>query len=780
MEFHDGQAWIDALTAAPDPGEPLDRMIMFRDRIAGAGTEEPEDTLVGLLRPRLEDAGLATTVDRALRRWFEHHLADSVETVQTEGWNLYVQAWEQALGMALRLRPRETARFLADKFDGLDDWTHTLSANGFDLRRRYYEALAHVQPDRRFLSLWYDLCDRAGLERNQTWLDTGLTGLRFLPRHGDAAPVNPEVFEGVARWARHLSDTEADRAWFDDQWPMIQALNGLDDDAAAGQARPLLARHGHKPFARWWAEALGLDAPDPANAPDARTEPSQGETDQKLKEIRNATEDAIPGIVDGFIRRHEAYADANLDRTHLPRALNRAGHTVLDRAPAQAVRLARTALAWEWDNAHNWLLLSRGLHRAGRTAEAERVLWKACRVGPDWVRCRNELAKVLRLRRRPAEAEALYRETTRRFDDDAASRNALAHLLRTQGHDEAAEQVYRATVRGFRDNAVSRTALARLLRDQERFEEAETLYNEVRGMDRNNPVCRVDLGLMLLDLGRPVETVEALRDEIPAHEHAGIRILNAHIEAVKAGRTRPRRDRDETEAPEPEPLAGDARWQGLAEEADAAWADFLLSDAFGESAGLVLSTPEERRRLRDEARAKLEQLHATNPHHPVVRLVAWRHGLRREPDILEAPAHDDFPTRLAVAIANRGGDGPERLESLWRDFTDTDHRAMTAVALLVVDARATEQVVEALQAFQHTDNERRRADPAFTHLRRHLGRHLPLPEWPPGVVAQLLTQKLQSLHAPLRDILDIVLLALVERHAPDSSLEDAVETAEAA
>ncbi|MEO5335663.1 MAG: hypothetical protein H7841_02035 [Magnetospirillum sp. WYHS-4] len=348
MGFLAEQAWWAEFEA--DPEGRLDDLLDGELVVESLAGIDPGQALVALFRP-LAAAGdtRLDRLDEQLLAWFRARLGDSPEAIAAYGRNAYVIRAQEALGTVLRLPLVRSRRGLAEGFDEFTPWTEGVRSDGArDLRRDYWRLLARSQESRRLLGLWYELCEQAGRRYPESYLDLGLAGLRGLPWPETGPEPGDELLHGLARWARRLADRPADKARFLDQWHLIVAQYPRGPAYWPERLENLLPGYGKAPFVAWWREELGLAERAPTN----NWEPSKADTDSFLKKIAKLSGEALRSEVDKYHDKHEAYVARTGDRFHLPMSLNRVGNAVLEKAPALALRLARTALEHEPNNEH--------------------------------------------------------------------------------------------------------------------------------------------------------------------------------------------------------------------------------------------------------------------------------------------------------------------------------------------------------------------------------------------------------------------------------------------
>lgn len=687
--YPNAEAWLQAFRL--EPALRLDRLLRSFDSISPLQRGEPHDAALLALRS-FGDGGDRTEADRALARWLEERLGEPLATVAEIGWNAYVSEVMEGFSLATRMPGEATGRLLRDRFEEFDAWTRSLSKDGpGDLRLRFLLALAQNQTTRRFLGLWYRLCTDCGRGLlPPIYLTAGITGLQRLPLDADGNPAIAECVEGLARWARHLPDSEDARDRFLMHWRAFTSRHPRKPDAWAALTADARSGLGACPTAAWWREELDLgeigEQPSPVHRPE------KADTDKLIGVIAGGVSPQVGEAVMKFAAWHERYAAASFDLIDLPRAFNRIGNALLRQgtrpAVALAERLAVRALDHVPNDENSWVLWAQAVEARGDRAQAEAILWRATRRFPDNAAVRTVLAGMLEQAGRVGEAEALYRETLRILPDNAHARAALAKLLAEHGRAPAAEALYRETLARAPGDDVARNALAKLLADHGRTDEAVLLYRETMERSSDNAVSRLDLGLLLLRLGRRDEVLP-IQEELERLKHTGANTLRAHLE----GKVKPQLWSPRSLPTLPEDVT-------LPTDAAAIRAGFRLSPALARS-DFVLLTTDDVTALREKARALLTEALRGDPNNPVVRLMAHRHRIPGAVPLAREEARRvaarDYGLRLELA---RGDGDPLALEWLYEDFPDADRRALTACAWLHALGKAKPSP-EALQAAAH-------------------------------------------------------------------------------
>jgi tetratricopeptide (TPR) repeat protein len=365
--------------------------------------------------------------------------------------------------------------------------------------------------------------------------------------------------------------------------------------------------------------------------------------------------------------------------------------------------------------------------RLGRGAAAVKVLWQGIASDPGRVENRNILATPLIRLDRIAEAEALYRETMRLFPTDDVSRNALAKLLADKGRIAEAEALYRETMAGFPQDTYFRQGLGLLLLeyrpDADGVREVETLLSDLRAI-------------------KPKEA-GTLQHHLARHRRGEPfqRGLGGHAAAGEEGA-----------------LAAGKLPSGLLVAADIRRAEFLLGGALDRD-DLLLTTPEERARLRQEAIKTLTELLAGDPTNPALLLIARRY--RDKFPALDVA--DEEIIALAegspvLAIAAR------RFGLVARDYTSFRQR-WPDLAPLADWAALLDQTDSSNAAARNLVGWIRAGDPKkmIPALARLHGEVLRLTKCPaPAIDDAVLTRLVTDNPEGLDDLLDICLLATIE------------------
>lgn len=771
-------AWLDDFRK--EPLRRLDRLFRRGDSISPFERGDPHDAALMALRSlgTVDDHAAA---DAALAQWLEDRLAEPLAVAAKRGWGAYVGYAMEGFDMAARMPGARVGAVLRDQFDRFDTWTGDLSADGpGDLRLRFLLALAHNQGNkRRFLGLWYALCDQA--ENSATpnlTLSVGLAGLRGLPPDEEGRPRVAEGVEGLCRWARHLPDSEEARERFLMQWRAFTGRHPRKPEAWHRLTADAVETYAGRPFVGWWRDEVG-GAEKPRAAAGSATAPTKHDADTLARSITKNPPNNWERDVMAFTARHERYAMTTRDFYALPRGLNIVGNALLRQETRPgfilAARLATTALAHVPNHENSWILWAQATAGLGQRDVAESILWQAMERFPADAPIRTALAGMLAKRGRFEEAEALYRQNMQRNPENPHAFTALAGLLADQGCMADAELLLRNALPRFPDNEVVPNTLANLLVRNGQYAEAEALYRKVMERFPHDPVCRLNLGLLLLRLNRRDDVLPIL-DELYALERSGAQTLQAHLDG------RVRADRNKPVSPAPEQPAT-PEWSPLLANGKALRASFILSPALSRP-DLLLMTRQRAEELRTQARALLKEALARDPNNPLVRLIARRHRIKGADGIdaarLRTVAGRNFPLRLELAL-DAGSD--QALHWLYQDFDDANHRALTAASWLLVSPYAdyteeddpsppiAEQSARHLQRWlNQRDNPE--ADTGlgllWNELRNRLGRAVD------GDLEGFLDAWQNADPGTVRDLLDIALLGMVLAALPFAAYEYAL------
>lgn len=770
-------AWLDDFRK--EPLRRLDRLFRRGDSISPFERGDPHDAALMALRS-FGTADDRDAADAALAQWLKERLAEPLVVAVKRGWGAYVGYAMEGFDMAARMPGARVGAVLRDQFDRFDTWTGDLSADGpGDLRLRFLLALAHNQGNkRRFLGLWYALCDQA--ERSATpnlTLSVGLAGLRGLPPDEEGRPRVAEGVEGLCRWARHLPDSEEARERFLMQWRAFTGRHHRRPDVWHRLTADAVETYAGRPFVGWWRDQVGGAVRTTVNV---SWTPSPNKTNDVVAKLKNLPTTEWEALVRNFINHHEVYASRTHDLESLPRAFNIVGNTLRRQKTrlgfALAAQLATTALSHVPNDENSWVLWAQATDGLGQRDVAESILWQAMERFPANAPIRSALAGLLAKRDRVEEAEALHRQTMQRIPNDHYAFTALASLLADQGRMDDALSILRNALPSFPNIDAVSNALANLLVRNRQYAEAEALYRKAMERFPQDPVCRLDLGLLLLQQNRRDDVLPIL-DELKALRASRARTLQAHLDG------RVRADSSKPPSPAPEQQAS-PEWSPLLTNGMALRASFILSPALSRT-DLLLMTRQRAEELRTQARELLNKALAHDPNNPLVRLIARRHGIKDAGGIdaarLRTVAGRNFPLRLELAL-DAGSD--KALRWLYQDFDDANHRALTAAGWLLVspyadytdDEDASSPVAE--QAARHlqrwlNQRDNPEADTGlgllWSDLRNRLGRAV-------GGDLEGFLDAWQNVVAPatIRDLLDIALLGMVLAALPFAAYEYAL------
>ena len=509
-----------------DPGTGLDDLLSGRGARGAQQRAEPEDFLADLLSHpawRDERARLIEGLDEALLDWIVERFRWSPADIDAFGARAYAAQLSDSLKIAARLPLDETVRAMTRDHVTWDDRFRGLRWPGdLDLPWQFNLVLSRNQPDNRFISRWFTICDEAawGAPHWRSDLNVGLLGLRKLPEP-ETPDTGPEtrVAAALARFGslaleRGMNRQEVERAIrrrraaltvfyprHDEHWRDVWAgaLESVRSPSQEGDAFSILAD--------CLGEGSGRRGPggQPARGGLQRIAalPNMDRLARITREIdeSESLHDDLWEKVRRLIREHWAYASGAGETHFAVRTTHNLCDRVLRLRPGEP-RLTEIhvwtlqAIGAESDNAYPWDLWAKVLSALGRDDNAMSVRWESVRRFPDNCVPRNSLAEGLRDRDRIPLAERLLRETARDFPGDPVSRTILADLLGRTEREGEAEDLLRETMQHFPRNTVCRHMLAYMLWRQGRQEDARA---ELEALERLAPddTCVISLAEMI-------------------------------------------------------------------------------------------------------------------------------------------------------------------------------------------------------------------------------------------------------------------------------------------
>lgn len=643
--------WLRSFDEQPAPA--LEDLLCGYEIVRGFGPYQPAEVLGFIFEREVAHSPRLAALDDALRGWLTERLAEDVAGLPDPALRAVdlIQAWALAAALVL---PRSRA-LIQDRRSEFDSLAVMLSAGGRDTRFRLWLALAGMQVDRRLLGRWLNFCEAVGKgQLEERWLTVGLLGLRCLPRPAGAPDLDPALLTGLARWAAGLPATTEGRERFMVRWREAKALYPRDSADWVEVVSPLLPRFDRKPFARWWAEDLGL-----AVLRSEAAAPERGDTFRDR--VRDMKGPELEAEAAQFLSDHLAEVERSDDRDDFAKAMDTVGRDIWDRAPLVALSLARAAVAWQPEEQRRWDLLSESLAKCGRPEEAEAVLWQTrARFGNNPYPSTQLAKHLVKIPGRAAEAEALCRDTLHRFKDNAIALGLLGQLLAEQEKWQEAEGLLRAAIAADPElkNPVFSTDLARLLVSTGRWEEARALFEQTIAAFPRNAQSRYLYGIELVWRGDDKRAAE-MQAELKRMGDYGADKIGRNMQLKAADESRPPRKVKDL------PLRLDLPADYV--PADPSWevlrATFLLSAM--DRTDLVLCSPAERQSLKQEAEATLDRLcRGEHRYHPVVRLVAARRGrldAQIAGEMVVSPA-------LELQLARIKGDGMARMAARHPDL----------------------------------------------------------------------------------------------------------------
>lgn len=706
---------------------------------------DPSSVLAFLFAERPGEIGV---LDRVLADWLEPRAYE-----QGEDWIQNLEdgldsALYQAFSLIPRLKLPKSAALLRERYGEFESLAREISGENFDALLVLRIALARTQTDRSLLGWWYRQAEVAADRLDDAQMEFALAGVCGMPRMqgGAGYDLPDEGLAAVVRWGRRLGAQEEER--FVAVWARLSGRYPTSPDTWAERLSPLLRANADRPFVRWWAAAAGMDAPPPHGTGEQRKvywrgdAPNAGTTREMLDRLRHLKGAQLDRAVEGYMRRHQSYADATGDLSNIGPAFHQVGSRVLHRRADLALRLAETANAYDRGHAQSWDLAAQALLVQKRTDSAEARYWRAMQTFDTNSTFPTRLAHMLERQGRDLEAEALYRRATAIDPTDIAPRHELAMLLSRRGRLAEAEAMHRETLSIAPGNDPSVTELALVLDAQGRRDEAEGGVR--RAMDRpgDNPFFPNTLAKLLLEWGRWEEAVALLRDTMELHpndapcrsalgfalirreewrQYQGeIERLIGQLERLDrdyaraladrlAARRRGEVLRDKVRVKD---VLAPTSWSMLSPETIMLRAEFIsrrvtptLSLAQDESGRTWLD------RLRREAEEALDHMLLRHPRHPVVQLVALRRG---KIAVAALPKAGTGGYAVDLALADHAGD----MDAL-RDLADRQKYVEAPLAWLALARRKDADAIGRVLDWS-ADRPGEAEGAAFAHLRQKL------------------------------------------------------------
>ena len=644
--------WIEAFVAAPadDRLRVLDTLLSDVADVPPYGRALPHQAAVTLFRPAGGEAVRA--LDAALAAWLAERRGWTAEQRRTYGLERFIADVDQGLVLLGFLDLPDTAAWLRAWFFDLMRWAAALSRDpAWRLDRSVALARAQVQAgdDTSMRHYWPRLAENAAVPDKRPLLDAALLGLARLPER-EPGTIPPDVVAALARWARRLPADSAGQTAFRKRWRGVKARY----PAAGPTWRDL------------WSGALGRDRE--ADPPPPYVEwlnglepglqrgrgravsyefPSLDELKTVQAAIRLQVDVEVRRRIDGLIERHERYARGTGDTYYLVRSVSSLARQLMDRSPADALALARRALAWEPDDAHSWSIRGRALARLGHLGLAEMVFWEAARRLPSNEAIRVDLAALRAGQGEEAEAERLLRDVRAANPENAPSAVELARLLARRGEAAEAERLLRDVRAANPENAPSAVELALLLARSGRIEAALQSLEPFVAEHRREPVALYTLAVLRIAAGMDARAqADAYRDRF------GRDRWHRTIERqIAAGEDGARKEREHLarppETPAPTVPADAAAAGAAAEEESAAPAFTRIASAVRAELLLRLDAEGARR----EGRGALDRLLSDDDD-----LLAHTAYILHDAEHRRALAGrlDDYPHALALRLAVAG------------------------------------------------------------------------------------------------------------------------------
>ena len=513
VEHEDKARWFVDLATAPD--NALEDLVLGRVGIVAwsrASIREIFNEIMILHGPLL-DLGLCLWLGQRL--W-----QPSPERVSTLAWASTLQdVFRGAAGLRL---PR-LAQLLRERLRDFRPWLHPLGKkSNLDPEAAYLTVLAWSTANRQLEGLWRDLALHGG-KLPAHYIDIGLLGLRKSRDEQGALPDKaPAVLLGT------LIDLADQPKMAKANWTrLVQAtLGGYRCQPATWirEFTPLLENRSASANGPSWLRSLlpNLPALETTAAEKkccSSLRPPQ-DYEKIIKEVRRNGPLVNSRIVNNHLDEQRNFAKSTGIAYNLVRTFNRLAQASMSHTPDWAVARAEEALAWERNNAQNWVVLAqcyweRGCQE-GSAADyqvALDLLWEA-RLRFPWnpfVRC--ELARMY-LSRDIKMAIALYQETVEHFPNNVVTRTGLGNALIAGGRLPEAIALYQETVKRFPNDVWARNGLAEALKAADRLPEAIALYQETVKRFPNDVWARNGLAEALIAAGRLPEAIDKLENTV--------------------------------------------------------------------------------------------------------------------------------------------------------------------------------------------------------------------------------------------------------------------------
>ena len=187
---------------------------------------------------------------------------------------------------------------------------------------------------------------------------------------------------------------------------------------------------------------------------------------------------------------------------------------------AEAERLLRKLLKHTPETPQALHLLGLIAARNGRSADAERLLRRCVAAAPGDAEAHNNLGNALMARGQLAEAEASYRRAAQLAPSYPLPRYNRGRCLHAQGRLADAEAAYRGALAVAPDYVDAQVNLGNLMREQGAYDQAEGMYRQV--LERHPDLHEVRLNIGNIhrlrgELGHARTEYETLLRAVPGH-----------------------------------------------------------------------------------------------------------------------------------------------------------------------------------------------------------------------------------------------------------------------
>ena len=189
---------------------------------------------------------------------------------------------------------------------------------------------------------------------------------------------------------------------------------------------------------------------------------------------------------------------------------HRAGRT------AEAEKLYRQVLAQRPDHADALNLLGVLLHQSGRNAEALESIDRSIRLNPQAAVYHNNLGLVLLAEKRFDDAEAAYRRTVELDPSYADAHYSLGWIYQRAGKLDEATRHFQRVLTLRPDHILACNQLGNLLSMQKRWDEAIAAYRKALAVKADYPDAHINLGNALKEQGKIEDAIAEYKQALAA------------------------------------------------------------------------------------------------------------------------------------------------------------------------------------------------------------------------------------------------------------------------